>query len=302
MFELLLTSKLTESINPNEVGYTKILTDSKTTGDWGSNINLLADPNNNCIYLYGGTTPSVAINKSVGRYDIPTNIITPLAPMTITDTRFMGGVLLDNKIYAFKNDLISIYDIDTNTWSTRPGQSASTAFYFERPTVCLVNRDVYLFGYPPDYNKYGMILVKYSIDTNSWTLVSTLRKLPLSGYPSMVYHNGELFITGGDANNTLTTVYNIAGNSWRTITGNESVRSSDLITTDEGMYSFYTGDTGRGVTCMTYSNELFKLLPGLTYESPAPHTITAIGKVAYMWCRPIVGGNYRFTSYRVEAP
>lgn len=301
MHELLLATRFKKRLKPNDPGYTVPLADTVSSGDWGSQVNMIADPPNNCIYLLGGYTSGSAMNKEMARYDIATNTYTKLNPVPPNETRNLGLGIVDGKLYAIRNLRIDIYDIASNSWTAKVIPSNPSTFNFNQPAATVVGTDIYLFGYPTDYNTHGNVLVKYDTVNNVWTHVSTLRKLPLAAYPVMHHHNGELFISGAaESNNSDIHVYHIANNTWRIITGGPVTYAATMVPGEEGLYVLHTTDKYRNVSGFTYTDEQFTDLPDMPYLNSSGRAAVAVGRIAYCWGRLNASSPYRLTSYRLE--
>jgi hypothetical protein len=173
--------------------------------------------NGDDMYVISGVT-SGALTPTVRRYNATTNAWTSLADIPVA-SEAAAAAILGSRIYVADGisggNLIRIYDIPTNTWTSgaaRPGVGSS----FGAAAGAFNNR-VYIIGGGAGG---GSTLVSiYDPLGNSWTAgAAAPAAYQLGGYTQVgqyVYLVGGFTSTTG-TNSSMTMRYDMANNSWST--------------------------------------------------------------------------------------
>jgi hypothetical protein len=171
------------------------------------------------VYVGGGYSNG-ALRNDLLRYDPANHTWMPLAPSP-DHHALSQAVYFKGKLYnmggnvgdlSHFSDTTRIYDIATNTWSTREPMPATLG----APATLLSNGVIYVAG-GTDGGGEVDTLYAYDIASDTW---STLARMPQALYaPGFGAINGKLYIAGGYAYgaifNTLQ-IYDIATNTWAT--------------------------------------------------------------------------------------
>lgn len=105
------------------------------------------------------------------------------------------------------SDLMYVYNIATNTWTTGP----NVPFTTRGIAYCLGDdNNVYSLGGTPSNNT----LAQYNPVSNTWSVMAACPSGAWEG--SMAAYNNRLYYTGGEGLTNLLRIYDIATNTWTT--------------------------------------------------------------------------------------
>ena len=134
------------------------------------------------FYLVGGLNSSFAVTGALVRYNIATNVWTPLATAPATINQAPSVAYWNGKIYAIgglngtPTTTVQIYDIATNTWSA--GAPIPTGTY--GAAAAAFNNKVFVAGgTDPAGSNPTTTLFIYDIATNTWSAGTAM---PAPGY------------------------------------------------------------------------------------------------------------------------
>jgi len=247
---------------------------------------------NRKLYIAGGRyTPGGASVDTLQSYNF-IDRFAALAPMPQAVLRGAGGGH-DGKFYVFggtvvvsdiestATDMVQVYDIATNTWST--GAPMPYALYGRLGSYALDNDSVYVVGKNSADDEYhASTIFKYTYASDTWETITETENLPINF--AVTSHNGIAYVVGGNpaTNAVLSTALpvqmgdiQVVPNYWEsrwTLTGpNDFVYQGAGTETVPGVEP--------GSYTVTWNNDVSGQLPPppLTQDVPAGVTTTFSG-------------------------
>lgn len=180
--------------------------------------------NGKIYYVFGKNNDNVMI------YDIEQKVWSEGAPLPIisrygTPYKVLSPIveLYNDKLYCFGGSTGSsqlptahVYDITKNSWEEL--ETTLPVDYFAYSGSTIYNDDIYILGGSHSSTGYSYVY-KYNITSNTWTKLTNMPK-GVSQLTSQL-HNGKIYCFGGKVSsssvNSNIFVYDIAGDSWETI-------------------------------------------------------------------------------------
>jgi hypothetical protein len=199
------------------------------------------------MYVISGVT-SAALTPTVRRYNATTNAWTSLADIPVA-SEAPAAAILGSRIYVADGlsggNLIRIYDIPTNTWTSgaaRPGVGSSFG-----AAAGAYNNRVYIIGGGPS-NGGSTVVSIYDPSANTWSAgPAAPAPYQMGGYTQVgqyVYLVGGFTSTTG-TNSTTTMRYDMANNSWST-GPNWTPQRADLALAARGNRLYAIGGDSNG--------------------------------------------------------
>ena len=191
------------------------------------------------IYFLGGLAgnyretplPNQTASNRVWRYDTTTDTFTQIA--TMPQVRGGGGAaLVDRKLHwfgGFSADNVTnvndhyIYDLDTGLWSNGPALPDSKDHF----ATVTVGTKIYIlggeYGHHEGHQQQRRVDV-FDTATNAWTRLADMPISKSHNETGTFVSNGRIVMAGGQVDNyvasTAAQAYNIATNSWTTLSPN----------------------------------------------------------------------------------
>jgi len=206
------------------------------------------------IYVAGGRNGVfLAVNEI---YDTVLNTWTTGAPMPTPD--WGVGAVVRGELYAIgSGGEVQKYNPVTNKWKTKGLAPMPTVR--DSLAAAVYQGKIYVIG---GFAGIRLTTVEsYDPASNTWTELAPMlvgKSLPVVGKLG----SGMIVAAGGFTNNGVTgdtEVYDIATNSWRTVTADPTVRQAGCGWDINGKLYFASGDEGPGYDEATYLVESFTL-------------------------------------------
>jgi len=198
---------------------------------------------NNKIYTTLAHNSSTVENELV-EYDPEknTSVVISTCPCVMRNSMFSCMASGDNKLFVFirsydsvndpVNIAIWIYDLINNTWEEKTYNNSKGYIQIETGTCYYYNGSVY-FYLPTESDKYHCAILKYKVNTNTWTQsLNPFEHHPYSGYCT-AFHNNKIYSYGGTNNFTTYSdniyEYDISNNQWRIVSSGGKVGRYHLM-------------------------------------------------------------------------